>query len=267
MGSVYAPAIAAVLVDVAYFRFDMHALGWINYLLVWLAVHQLGFAWQKGAVATRPAALLWAVGGFVALVLSTEFGPWPRSLVGVPGEEFSNTTPPHLPLLAVAAFQFGAVRFAEPWQKRMLERASAWTATVLINGLIMTVFLWHSTVMMLAYGASLWLADGFGMHAMPNSGAWWLAKIPWVLAFSAILLVLVGPLSLLERVPKSDAKHPPPWLTIAGCLCACAGLAQLTLRGVGGDGPLGLAVVPLILPWIGAELAGLGPLGRFARRG
>ena len=38
-----------------------------------------------------------------------KFGPWPLSLVGVPGAEISNTTPPHLPLLALAAFQFGFV--------------------------------------------------------------------------------------------------------------------------------------------------------------
>jgi len=266
MASIVAPAAAAVLVDVGYFRFGLHGPGWVNYLLVWLAVHQLGFAWLDGRVASRASSLLWAVGGLAVLVATTELGPWPRSLVGVPGEEFSNTTPPHVPILAVAAFQFGLARFLEPTLNRMLAGLRAWTATVLINGLIMTIFLWHSTVMMLSFGASLWLADGLGLRALPNTGEWWLAKIPWVLLFTAILAVLAGPLSLLERVPKSDAKHPPPWLTIVGCLCACAGLAQLTLGGVGGDGPLGLRVVPLLLPWIGAELAGLGPLGRLARR-
>jgi hypothetical protein len=264
--SALAPAGAAALVDLGYFRYGLHGPGWINYLLVWLAVHQLGFAWLHGSLASRRVALAWAVGGLALLLACTELGPWPRSLVGVPGAEFSNTTPPHLPVLALTAFQFGVARLCEPGLNRLLARPLAWTATVLVNGLIMTIFLWHSTVMMLAYGASLWLADGLGMHALPGTGGWWLAKIPWVLAFSAILLVSVGPLSLLERVPKSDAKHPPPWLTIAGCLFACAGLAQLTLGGVGGDGPFGLRLVPLALPWIGAELAGLGPLGRALRR-
>lgn len=266
MLSIAAPGGAAALVDLGYFRYGLHAPGWINYLLVWLAVHQLGFAWLHGRVASRGAALAWAAGGFALLVLLTELGPWPRSLVGVPGEEFSNTTPPHLPILALAAFQFGAVRLAEPWLERQLRRSTAWTATVLVNGLIMTIFLWHSTVMMLTYGASLWLAGAFGMHALPGSGAWWLAKVPWVLVFASILFLLVGPLSLLERVPKGGARPPAPWRTILGCLFACAGLAQLTLGGVSGDGPLGLRLVPLLLPWIGAELAGLGPIGRFARR-
>jgi hypothetical protein len=265
MGSIYLPAAAAALVDLGYFGYGLHGPGWINYLLVWLAVHQLGFAWLHGRVRAGPVALLWALVGLLVLWLCTELGPWPRSLVGVPGEEFSNTTPPHVPLLALAAFQFGLTRLLEPWLRRLLAGRRAWTATVLINGLIMTIFLWHSTVMMLGYGASLWLAGGFGLHALPGSGAWWLAKIPWVALFSAVLFTAVGPLSLLERPPARQGAPPAPWRTLLGCMLACAGLARLTLHGVAGEGPFGLALVPLLLPWAGAEIAGLGILARLWR--
>ena len=40
---------------------------------------------------------------------------------------------------------------------------------------------------------------------------------------------------------------------------ACAGLAYLALDGVGGDGWLGLRWIPLLLPFVGAGLAGFGP--------
>jgi hypothetical protein len=264
--SILGPAAAAAVVDYAYFRHELHGPGWINYLLVWFTVHQLGFAWLGGKLAAPPRAAALAVGGLLLLVVLTELGPWPRSLVGVPGEEFSNTTPPHLPLLALTAFQFGLARFAEPWLRRWLAGPRAWTATVLVNGMIMTIFLWHSTVMMLLYGVSLWLLGGVGMHATPGSGVWWLAKLPWVLVFSAALLALLGPLSRLERVKPSGARAPAAARVIGGGLCACAGLTFLTLGGVGGDGVLGLRWVPLLLPWVGAELAGVGPLVRLARR-
>ena len=41
---------------------------------------------------------------------------------------------------------------------------------------------------------------------------------------------------------------------------------QLALGGVGGDGWLGLRWIPLLLPLVGAGLAGFGPLGRIPRR-
>ena len=55
---------------------------------------------------------------------------------------------------------------------RLLAGSRLWTATVLINGMIMTVFLWHSTVMMLLFGVSIWLG-GIGLEVMPGTGDWW----------------------------------------------------------------------------------------------
>ncbi|TDC97919.1 acyltransferase, partial [Nonomuraea deserti] len=55
-----------------------------NYLFAWLAVHQLGFAWQDGRLSARPAvALPLAMSGLAALVGLTVFGPYPISMVAV----------------------------------------------------------------------------------------------------------------------------------------------------------------------------------------
>ena len=54
--------IAAIMValsiggDLLYFHFDLRALHWFNYLFVWLAVHQLGFAWLDGRFTTKRSA-------------------------------------------------------------------------------------------------------------------------------------------------------------------------------------------------------------------
>ena len=47
----------AALVDLAFFAADIRWLGWSNYFWVWLAVHQLGFAWRDGRMG-RPILLL-----------------------------------------------------------------------------------------------------------------------------------------------------------------------------------------------------------------
>jgi hypothetical protein len=255
MASFWVPVVLAVLVDVGYFRFDMHAFGWINYLLVWGAVHQLGFAWLDDRCARGVRALLWALAGLLLLVLLTEFGPWPRSLVGVPGAEVSNTTPPHLPLLALTAFQFGMVRLLEAALRRWLGNLRAWAATVLVNGMIMSVFLWHSTVMMLLFGVAL-LLDGTGLKAFPGSGSWWLMKLAWIAIFLVVLLPVVGLVSRWEQ-GGPVGRTPMALRQVGGSLLLGFGLASLAHGGVVHPETGSLAVIPLLLPFLGALIAGL----------
>jgi hypothetical protein len=84
----------------------------------------------------------------------------------------------------------------------------------------------------------------------------------WLTAYSLASLPFLLIFARFER-PATDKSVRPVavWLQLLGCVVACAGLAMLALDGVGGDGWLGLRWVPLILPLIGAGLAGFGPLG------
>ncbi len=261
MLSFWLPAAGAVALDAAYFGLEQRALGWGNYLFVWVAVHQLGYAWHAGAFRARGRAALWAVGGLVVLLLLTELGPYPRSMVGVPGAEVSNTTPPHLPLLALAALQFGLAMLAEPGLRRWLEGAGAWTGTVLLNGMIMTVFLWHSTVMMLLFGAAI-LLGGVGLFLEPGSGAWWLGRLPWIAVFLLGMLPFLAVFSRFER-PRSRPGTASGGLQVLGGTLCCAGLGALAYGGAGGPGATGVALVPFGLAFGGVVLAGiLRPLPR-----
>ncbi len=253
--SIWVPVGLAVIMDYAYFGLGLKGLGWTNFLFVWFSVHQLGFAWLHKRAAVGTGAWLWCLGGLALLVLMTELGPWPRSMMGVPGSEVSNTTPPHLSILALAAFQFGFVRLIESRLSAWLQREGAWAGTVLINGMIMTTFLWHSTVMMLLYGIAVYF-DGVGLHAYPGTGTWWLMKAGWIIAFTIVLIPVVGFTSRWERIARTG----PPVAgvrQVLGSLFLASGLALLAFYGVVNKDSGQLLFIPLLLPFLGALIAGI----------
>ena len=68
MASFWTLAGAAALVDLLALGAGWGLLGWLNYLFVWLAVHQLGYAWQAGGLGNPQRCLLWAAGGIAVLI-------------------------------------------------------------------------------------------------------------------------------------------------------------------------------------------------------
>lgn len=262
MWSFFVPVAAAALNDLAFFAAGLEWVGWLNYLFVWLAVHQLGYAWREGKLSGVERAMPFLLVGLPALVAMTKLGPYPLSLVGVPSEGISNTLPPKLPLLALGAAQIGLLLSLEAPMRRWLARPAVWTATVLINGTIMTIFLWHSTAMMLLIGLGFWLVPE--VHATaPGSAAWWALRPLWVLAYALASLPFVALFVRFERGAMRGAERVVAgWRLFAGTIAICLGLALLAISGVGDDNRLGLAVVPVLLPFIGAALAGFGPLAR-----
>ncbi len=262
MVSVVAPVVAAGAVDVAFFAGGLHGLSWVNYLFVWLAVHQLGYAWLDGRVRGPRTGAVWLVLGLAALVALTRLGPYPLSLVGVPSDEVSNTLPPKLPLLALGVAQIGLALMLERPARSWLERRRPWAATILVNGMIMTIFLWHSTVMMLLVGLAFWQLPEV-LSPLPDSPAWWWTRPLWLAAYALVTVPFLLVFSRFERPREDAARRPmPTWLQLAGAVVACSGLAMLALDGIGGDGWLGLRWGPLLLPLAGAGLAGFGPLSR-----
>lgn len=151
------PIIGASGVDLLFFTAGWHLVGWLNYLFVWLTVHQLGYAWRDRRLPSAGWIFGWFLIGLIALLALVFKGPYPLSLVGVPTDEISNTLPPKLPLLALGFAQIGLMMSLERPARRWLEGIFPWTGTVMINGMIMTVFLWHSTAMMLVIGLGFYV--------------------------------------------------------------------------------------------------------------
>ena len=250
--------LAACLNDLLFFAADMRYLGWLNYLFVWLAVHQLGFAWRDGYLAGLKQGLGWMLGGLAVLTALTVLGPYPISMVSVPGLEISNTLPPKVTLLALGIAQCGLLLSMQGPMRRWLAKPVPWTAVVLINSMIMTVFLWHLTASTLSIGISL-LLDGIGLHAFPGTGEWWMLRPLWIAVYLLVLLPFALVFGRFERSAGSSTSVPS-WQLVWGASVSCAGLALMALNGIAGSGPFGLQFWVLLLPFAGALLARVNPL-------
>lgn len=255
MSSFWGLALGAVVVDALGIGGGLHEIRWANYAFVWLAVHQIGHAWKDGRLERPARALPWALGGFAGLVLLVGIASYPVSMISVPGEEASNSRPPTVALLALGALQAGLVLAVEDRARRWLRRPHLWTATVLVNGTIMTLYLWHVTVLVLVVGLAYGLG-GIGLGFSPNSSEWWATRPVWIVLLLAALLPFVAVFGRFERLARVRTGSPPPaWQSVAGAVAVCMGLAALALGGIGGAGPLGLRLGILTITFAGAAFA------------
>ncbi|MEU0758934.1 acyltransferase [Streptomyces microflavus] len=234
---------AAAAVDVLRFAAGVPYVEFLNFAFVWLAVHQLGFLRADGRLGVGPAlsalrrpALL-AGGGLVAAVALVAFGPYPLSMVGMPGEKVSNMAPPTLALLCHGLWLVGAVELLRAPAARLLARPRAWRTVVAANGVAMTAFLWHLTAMLGVYGAMLALDVPL---PEPATAAWW-AQTPLRLAVAAALTaVLVAAFRTFER-PAAPATPP------ATATATASGTGSAPLAALGATlcllGVLGLSMV------------------------
>lgn len=250
----------AALVDLVAFRNDLMGLRYLNYGFVWLAIHQLGYAWRDGRFRRR---LLWASAGAAALAVLVKFGPYPLAMVGVPGSDISNTSSPTLALLALGVAQSGIVLRLEGVARRLLDHPPVWTGTVLLNGMIMSLYLWHMTVMIAAY-ALLFIAPGSVLALVPDSALWWQTRPLFMLFFLALLMAAVPLVSRFERSAKT-IETISGRRGVAGASMVCVGLALISELGVAGAG--GFRIAPTLLPLIGTGIAGFGPFARLGSSG
>ncbi|MER5735420.1 MULTISPECIES: acyltransferase [unclassified Streptomyces] len=227
-GAFAALAGAAAAVDVLRFAAGVPYVEFLNFALVWLAVHQLGFLRADGMIR-RPALLAGA--GLAGAALLVALGPYPLSMVGMPGEKVSNMAPPTLALLCHGLWLVGAVELLRGPGTRFAARARVWRGVVAANGIAMTAFLWHLTAMLGVYGAVL----GLGVRLpAPATAAWW-AQLPLrLLAAVAVTALLVAVFRRFEApspVPRAGGSGP---LAALGITLALLGILGLSTTGLGG---------------------------------
>jgi peptidoglycan/LPS O-acetylase OafA/YrhL len=252
-------AALGALSDAAYFAADMQWLGWTNYFWVWLAVHQLGFAWRDGRIGGPRTLLVVAAAALITLYLLIFKGPYPLAMVSSPDEGVSNTLPPKITLLVLGLAQFGLLLALEGPMRRALGGLRLWAATVLINSMIMTVYLWHMTVLA-AVAAILYYTGGFGLGIEPGSPEWWWTRPIWIGVLLVILLPVAMSLSVFERRARSpDAPVPSAARQIGGAMMLCLGLAVLAMFGYGGVPVVWLDKAAFVFVIVGAGISGLLP--------
>ncbi|MFF7394090.1 acyltransferase [Streptomyces scabiei] len=226
---------AAALVDVLRFALDVPFVEFLNFAFVWLAIHQLGFLRADGRL-TRPYLLAGA--GLAGAALLVAYGPYPLSMVGMPGEKVSNMAPPTFALLCHGLWLVGAVEWVRRPVARWLERPKVWRTVVAANGISMTAFLWHLSAMLGVYGVLLALDVDL---PTPATGSWWV-QLPLRIGAAAVLTaVLVAAFRCFER-PSARPSGPSRqsgfrrWQPYSGPAAALG--AVLCLFGV-----LGLSMV------------------------
>ena len=233
-------AVGVAAVDALSLGGHVPYLGWLNYLLCWGALYQLGIAWRNGLFAgSRPVLL--AAGSAVALALLIGLGPYPVSMIGVPGQAVQNSEPPSIAMLAFGCAQAGLVMALAPALNRALRGGLVQRALARANSNVMALYLWHMIPVVIV--AIVGYPAGLLPQPEEGTGQWWLARLEWVVILSvvtAVELVLLwwgrrffaAPLPVFGTF-KGRSAEP---IMLAGAFLAAYGLAFVAAEGFAPDG-------------------------------
>jgi surface polysaccharide O-acyltransferase-like enzyme len=252
------PAVLAVgvaMVDAASMIGHVRYLGWLNYVLCWSVLYQLGIAWRNGLLAGLRPVLLAATSA-VALALLIWLGLYPVSMIGVPGQAVQNSAPPSVAMLTFACAQAGLVIALAPAVNRALSAGVVQQVLARANSNVMALYLWHMIpvviVAIVAYPA------GLLPQPVEGSGQWWLARLEWVVVLglvTAVELVLLwwGRRFFAAPLPALNARggRLAEPVMLAGAVMAAYGLAFIAAEGFAPYGRF---------PWLTALIFAVGVL-------
>ncbi|ALG06904.1 acyltransferase family protein [Kibdelosporangium phytohabitans] len=242
---------AAVLVDVLRFS-GVPMAGFLNAVFVWLAVHQLGFHYAKNPPSMRAAGAM-AAAGFGLTALMVAFGPYPLSMIGMPGAPVSNAGPPTACLITLGIGQIGLVLLARPLIRSLVARPAAATVLTWVGARSMSLYLWHMSAMVAVAG--VWTI-GLGYSTPAPGSVLWFAVLPlWIGSCAAVLYGLLRAFGRFEAsAPGPLTLQPPTLQVMLGTAVIAAGTLGIAATGFApGDGvvPAGAAV------WSAIVLSGL----------
>ncbi|MFI6453370.1 acyltransferase [Streptosporangium amethystogenes] len=241
-------AAGAVAVDLLRFTSGLDLAGLPNIVLIWLAVHQLGFLYADGLLG-RPWVLALAGYGLAAALVT--FGPYPLSMIGMPGAAVSNMAPPTLALLSVGVGQIGLALALRRWIVSFAEWPGVSRALGWAGGRMMTLYLWHMSALFVIVSM---VVVGMGVSTPePGTSAWVSGWPHWLLMLTLAMWPLLRGLARFET-PPSGRPYTGGMARIV-VATALVGLGLLTLTAIG--------FVPGTAPLLGAGaiVAGLALTG------
>ena len=184
-------------------------------LLVWLVPFLLGIAYverdgsAQGLPVTNRALWCGAVGGLGTTAALVALGPYPASMIGMPGATVSNLAPPTVVALTLAVGQISLLVLARDALLRLTRPGTRGAAVVAwVSERSMTLYLWHLTAMIVVVGVAV---VGAGL-VLPGSwsAGWWLTRPAWLLACVGVLALLVRGFGRFEGVaPAREAPRRP----------------------------------------------------------
>jgi Acyltransferase family len=248
---------AVVVVDALRMSTGLTLVGYANYLFVWLAVHQLGYGYADGTLQRggRRLAGLLAGGGLAGAALLV-FGTsaYPVLMVGLPGNDVSNSSPPNLALLAQSLFLVGTALLLRRAGSALTDRPRAWFAVAAGSSMVMTVFCWHLTACYLVQSVLLMIGARLPAADTP---LWFPALAGWLAACSLACVGIVALFRRFERPAGASVRGSVPTpVVVAGTLASAVGLFAVSKVGlaelVTEQGLPGAVVLPLVLVAAGA---------------
>ena len=248
-------AVGVAAVDAASLGGHVPYLGWLNYLLCWEVLYQLGIAWRNGLLA-GPRPVMLAAGSAVALALIIWLGPYPVSMIGVPGQVVQNSEPPSIAMLAFGCAQAGLVMALAPGLNRALRASLVQRALARANSNVMALYLWHMIPVVLV--AIVGYPSGLLPQPVEGTAQWWLARLEWVVILSLVTAVVLAllwwgrrffaaPLPVLATFKGRWAES----IMLAGAFMAAYGLAFVAAEGFAPNGHF---------PWPTASIFAIGVL-------
>jgi surface polysaccharide O-acyltransferase-like enzyme len=233
-------AVGVVAVDAVSLGGHLPQLRLLNYLLCWGALYQLGIAWHDGLLAGRRPALL-AGGSAVGLALLIVLGPYPVSMIGVPGQSLQNTDPPSTAMLAFGCAQAGLVITLASALNRALRAGFVQRLLTTANSNVMALYLWHMIPVVIV--AIVGYPAGLLPQPVEGTAEWWFARLEWVVILALVTVVemvllywgrrfFAAPLGMLGT-PLTDRWAEP--IMLAGAAMAAYGLAFLAAEGFAPD--------------------------------
>lgn len=245
-------AVCALVVDVL--RFEVSpAIGFLNALFVWPAAHQLGFHYADGGLRMRSgwASAGLAAAGFGLTAAAVFFGPYPASMIGMPGAPVSNMSPPTALMLSLTVGQLGLWLTLKPVITRFAERPSATAVLQWCGTRFMTLYLWHMPALVMTAGIAI---VGLGFSTPTPSSPMWFAVAPLWVGVSGFFLVcftrMFGRFEFRRR--SGAASEMSLGKVVLAAVLSAGGLLGLAAQGFISPGsPLG----PVL--WVALVVAGL----------
>jgi hypothetical protein len=200
-------ALGVVVADVVGLNSGLEGVRNVNILLAWSLAHQLGYFYADGSLSSLPrrAHLAMAALGLAALIVLTNIGVYPRSMLGTdatffhlkPIEQTSNMNPPTVCIVALTLWLIGLAMVVRPNVSRWLQSRGPWKATIVANSVIMTLYLWHMT----AYAGAILLLRPLGLgRATDSTRQWWIERPVWELVPGVLLVGIVLAVGRFERL-------------------------------------------------------------------
>jgi fucose 4-O-acetylase-like acetyltransferase len=238
------------LVDAARFFWGFpEVVGLVNFVLVWTVPAYLGSLRARGMTARYPRWVLClvVVGALGLNATLIHLGPWPVSMVGMPGEPVSNMAPPSV-VLAIHSVALAAVlTLASGPLARLLQRPAVWRPVTGVNLVAMTLYLWHLpvliTVTVVSHNLHLDRPIGLDAQGFPAPDGWgyaWGSVLFWSVYGLGVWAVvrLMWPfehtaLPWWDSPPRAAAPSPGPATWAAALGTAGVGVSTLVLSATG----------------------------------